>query len=141
MARWLTWVAEAEEEICGHAFVRPVERMPEPCEDNNPIGHVTNFFVLPSQRNEGTGSALLEALKEHARGAGLEGLMVRPSERSTPLCQRLGFHSPEEPPSTGPVELVSPGAPRRHPPWGRHSRERRQGARLPALHPPSRVAC
>ncbi|WP_326586135.1 GNAT family N-acetyltransferase [Streptomyces sp. NBC_01294] len=92
---WLAWVAETEGEVCGHAFLCLVERMPEPYLDNNPYGYVTNFFVLPSQRNKGAGSALLEALKQHACSAGLEGLIVWPSERSTPLYQGFGFQPPE----------------------------------------------
>ncbi|MEU7070065.1 GNAT family N-acetyltransferase [Streptomyces narbonensis] len=94
--RWLAWVAEIEGEICGHVFLCLVERMPEPFGDNNSVGYVTNFFVMPSQRNKGFGSALLEKLKEHARSAGLEGLIVWPSERSTPLYRRSGFQPPEE---------------------------------------------
>ncbi|MDX3539411.1 GNAT family N-acetyltransferase [Streptomyces sp. MB09-01] len=93
---WLAWVAAAGGEICGHVFLCPVERMPEPYADNDPIGYVTNFFVTPSQRNKGAGSALLDALRQHARSAGLEGLIVWPSERSSPLYQRYGFQPPEE---------------------------------------------
>ncbi|MFF5781323.1 GNAT family N-acetyltransferase [Streptomyces virginiae] len=93
---WLAWVAEAERGICGHVFLCLVERMPDPYEDNNPVGYVTNYFVLPSQRNRGAGSALLEALKQYARSAGLEGLIVWPSERSSPLYRRLGFRTPDE---------------------------------------------
>ncbi|MFE9137787.1 GNAT family N-acetyltransferase [Streptomyces sp. NPDC007355] len=91
---WLAWVAEADREICGHVFLCLVERMPDPFEDNDPIGYVTNYFVLPSQRNKGAGSALLAALTQHARSAGLEGLIVWPSERSVPLYQRFGFQPP-----------------------------------------------
>ncbi|MFD9030939.1 GNAT family N-acetyltransferase [Streptomyces sp. NPDC059567] len=94
--RWLAWVAETGGEIFGHVFLCLVERMPEPYGDNNPVGYVTNFFVLPSQRDNGVGSALLEALKQHSRGAGFEGLIVWPSERSTPLYRRSGFRPPEE---------------------------------------------
>ncbi|MFB7368464.1 GNAT family N-acetyltransferase [Streptomyces sp. NPDC056222] len=94
--RWLAWVAETEGEICGHVFLCLVERMPEPYEDNNPVGYVTNFFVTPPQRNQGAGSALLGALKQHSCSAGLEGLIVWPSERSTPLYQGFGFQPPEE---------------------------------------------
>lgn len=93
---WLAWVVETGREICGHVFLCLVERMPDPYEDNNPVGYVTNYFVLPSQRNKGAGSALLEALTQHARSACLEGLVVWPSERSTPLYQHLGFQPPEE---------------------------------------------
>lgn len=42
------------------------------------------------------GSALLEALKQHARSAGFDTLIVWPSERSSPLWQRSGFQPPEE---------------------------------------------
>ncbi|MFG2776221.1 GNAT family N-acetyltransferase [Streptomyces sp. NPDC048350] len=93
---WLAWVVETEGEICGHVFLCLVERMPEPYGDNNPVGYVTNFFVMPAQRNKGAGSALLEALKQHSLSAGLEGLIVWPSERSTPLYRRSGFQPPEE---------------------------------------------
>ncbi|GAA3486876.1 GNAT family N-acetyltransferase [Streptomyces cremeus] len=94
--RWLAWVAETENEICGHVFICPMEWMPEPYENNNPVGYVTNFFVLPSRRNNGVGAALLATLKEHARSARLECLIVWPSERSIPLYQRVGFQAPEE---------------------------------------------
>ncbi|MFJ2598580.1 GNAT family N-acetyltransferase [Streptomyces erythrochromogenes] len=68
--RWLARVAESEGRIRGHVFLCPVERMPEPYEDNDPVGYVPNFFVMPSHRNKGVGSALLTALQEHAGGAG-----------------------------------------------------------------------
>ncbi|MET9570558.1 GNAT family N-acetyltransferase [Streptomyces virginiae] len=93
---WLAWVTETEGEITGHVFLCQMERIPEPYEDNNPVGYVTNLFVLPSQRNKGAGSALLEVLKQHSRSAGLEGLIVWPSERSRPLYQRSGFQPSEE---------------------------------------------
>ncbi|MCX5231966.1 GNAT family N-acetyltransferase [Streptomyces sp. NPDC006553] len=94
--RWLAWVVETEGEICGHVFLCLVERMPEPYGGNDPIGYVTNFFVMPSQRNRGAGARLLEALKQHARSAGLDTLIVWPSERSSPLYRRSGFQPSEE---------------------------------------------
>ncbi|MEU6879664.1 hypothetical protein [Streptomyces sp. NPDC046712] len=36
--RWLAWVLEIEEEICGHVFLHLVERVPEPYEENTPVG-------------------------------------------------------------------------------------------------------
>nr|AGE11886.1 acetyltransferase [Streptomyces sp. NRRL F-4415] len=94
--RWLAWVVETGGSVCGHVFLCPVERMPDPYRDNTPIGYVTNFYVTPSQRNKGAGSALLEALKEHSRTAGFDTLIVWPSERSSPLWQRSGFRPPDE---------------------------------------------
>ncbi|MFG2861131.1 GNAT family N-acetyltransferase [Streptomyces sioyaensis] len=89
--RWLAWVLEIGEEICGHVFLHLVERVPEPYEDNTPVGYVTNFYVAPSQRNRGFGTALLEALKRYARSHGMDVLIVWPSERSAPLYRRAGF--------------------------------------------------
>jgi len=94
--QWLAWVVETDGEICGHVFLCLVERVPEPYGDNNPLGYVTNFFVMPSHRNKGAGAALLEALKRHAHRAGLDTLIVWPSERSTPLYRRSGFQPPQE---------------------------------------------
>ncbi|MEU8918069.1 GNAT family N-acetyltransferase [Streptomyces nigrescens] len=94
--QWLAWVSESGGKICGHVFLCPVERMPDPYGDNAPVGYVTNFYVTPSQRNKGAGSALLEALKQHARSAAFDTLIVWPSEHSSPLWQRSGFQPPEE---------------------------------------------
>ncbi|WP_432011157.1 N-acetyltransferase family protein [Streptomyces cucumeris] len=94
--RWLAWVAETGGEICGHVFLCPVERMPDPYSDNTPVGYVTNFYVVPSRRNRGAGSALLEALRQHSYSVGFDTLIVWPSERSSPLWQRSGFQPSEE---------------------------------------------
>ncbi|MEU8785389.1 GNAT family N-acetyltransferase [Streptomyces sp. NPDC048637] len=93
---WLAWVVETGGIIRGHVFLCQVERMPDPYSDNTPVGYVTNFYVTPSQRNKGAGSVLLGALKQHARSAGFDTLIVWPSERSSPLWQRSGFQLPEE---------------------------------------------
>ncbi|MFG2833367.1 GNAT family N-acetyltransferase [Streptomyces zaomyceticus] len=93
---WLAWVAETGDGICGHVFLGLVERLPEPYGDNLPIGYVTNFYVTPPHRKKGTGSALLEALTLHARGAGFESLIVWPSDRSGPLYRRFGFQASAE---------------------------------------------
>ncbi|MEU7497653.1 GNAT family N-acetyltransferase [Streptomyces griseofuscus] len=94
--RWLAWVAEAGGEIRGHVFLALVERVPEPFADNNSLGYVTNFFVEPPYRNQGAGTALLDALTSYARGAKLETLIVWPSERSDPLYRRSGFQPSAE---------------------------------------------
>ncbi|MFD0162998.1 GNAT family N-acetyltransferase [Streptomyces decoyicus] len=93
---WLAWVAESGGEIRGHVFLHLVERVPEPYEDNTPVGYVTNFYVVPGHRNRGLGAALLEALQRHARGRGMDVLIVWPSERSVPLYRRAGFQASAE---------------------------------------------
>jgi len=60
------------------------------------LGYVTNFYVIPEQRNRGLGTALLDAVHRYARTHTLDTLIVWPSERSAPLYQRRGYGQPEE---------------------------------------------
>ncbi|AOP51273.1 GNAT family N-acetyltransferase [Streptomyces lydicus] len=94
--RWLAWVVENGEEICGHVFLHLVERVPEPYEDATPIGYVTNFYVVPEYRNRGFGGALLAELKTRAQNTGMDVLIVWPSDRSVPLYRRAGFEASAE---------------------------------------------
>ncbi|MFI0902454.1 GNAT family N-acetyltransferase [Streptomyces sioyaensis] len=89
--QWLAWVVERGAEICGHVFLHLVERVPDPYEDNTPVGYVTNFYVMPEYRNLGLGAALLKALRQHAQELGSDVLIVWPSERSVPVYRRAGF--------------------------------------------------
>ncbi len=94
--RWPVWVVESEGAVRGHVFLHLVERVPEPFADNDPLGYVTNFYVAPPFRNRGAGAALLAAVDAYAQQAGLNTLIVWPSERSAPLYRRSGFRPPEE---------------------------------------------
>jgi GNAT superfamily N-acetyltransferase len=94
--RWLAWVAEAGDVICGHICLQPIERMPDTRRVSNPIGYVTNFYVTAPRRSQGVGTALLRALTGHARAEGFNTLIVWPSERSTALYHRAGFRTPDE---------------------------------------------
>ncbi|GAA2073778.1 GNAT family N-acetyltransferase [Actinomadura alba] len=94
--RWLARVAEADGEIRGHVFLHLVERMPDPYGESAPIGYTTNFYVMPGRRNQGIGSALLQALDEYARRMALDTLIVWPGERSASLYRRSGCHTPGE---------------------------------------------
>lgn len=89
--QWPVWVAESGTEICGHVFLHLVERVPDPYGDDSPLGYVTNFYVLPRYRNHGCGTALLQALRQHARELDTDVLIVWPSERSVPVYRRAGF--------------------------------------------------
>ncbi|WP_225098285.1 GNAT family N-acetyltransferase [Streptomyces sp. CoH27] len=90
------WVAEHAGTLHGHVFLHLVERVPEPYEDNTPFGYVTNLYVTADHRGRGLGARLPAALRAHAREQGLEVLIVRPSERSVPLCRRSGFEPSAE---------------------------------------------
>ncbi|MEU6392349.1 GNAT family N-acetyltransferase [Streptomyces sp. NPDC046939] len=104
--RWPAWVAESDGEVCDHVFLQLVERVPDPFEDNTPIGYVTNFYVVPALRNRGAGGQLLAALREHTRANGVDVLIVWPSERSAPLYGRAALRARRVPA----VERVAGGA-------------------------------
>lgn len=93
---WLVWIAMSGGEICGHVFLNHVERVPEPFAVNNPLGYVTNFYVTPSHRNLGIGTALLNALHQYTEEHTLNTLIVWPSDRSAPVYKRAGYKTPGE---------------------------------------------
>jgi GNAT superfamily N-acetyltransferase len=70
-----------------------VEKVPHPSRTRweRPVGYVTNMYVEPERRRMGFGRALLDAVVAHARERGVDGLMLWPSERSTPFYRRAGF--------------------------------------------------
>ena len=93
---WRVWVAEVGGRPCGHVFVCLVEKVPSPYPDSEALGYVTNFYVVPEQRNRGLGKALLDEVTGYAHAHGLDTLIVWPSERSAPLYRRCGFDGPDE---------------------------------------------
>lgn len=93
---WRVWVAEVGGRPCGHVFVCLVEKVPSPCPGSDALGYVTNFYVVPEQRNRGLGRALLDEVTGYARAHGLDTLIVWPSEHSAPLYRRCGFDEPDE---------------------------------------------
>ncbi|MEV8567228.1 GNAT family N-acetyltransferase [Streptomyces sp. NPDC051322] len=93
---WRAWLAEAGGRPCGHVFVSLVEKIPSPCPGPEALGYVTNFYVIPEQRNRGLGRALLDEVTRYARADQLDTLIVWPSERSAPLYRRCGFDAPVE---------------------------------------------
>ncbi|NNH75719.1 GNAT family N-acetyltransferase [Nocardia uniformis] len=93
---WRVWVAEVDEQVCGHVFLCLVDKVPSPFPGSDQLGYVTNFYVVPEQRNRGIGSALLDEMNRYAQDNGLDTLIVWPSDRSAPLYRRHGFEEPTE---------------------------------------------
>ena len=54
-------------------------------------GYLGNAFVLAPYRNQGIGGLLLGAVLGHARDDHPARVVLSPSERSIPFCQRAGF--------------------------------------------------
>jgi GNAT superfamily N-acetyltransferase len=94
---WVVWVAEAEGELVAHAFVAVVPKVPRPVESAASIGYLTNVYTRPGWRSRGVGGRILEAVTSWAQKAGLELLIVWPSDDSVAFYRRHGFGSDEQP--------------------------------------------
>lgn len=94
--RWVVVVAETDGGLVGDAWLALVDRVPRPAREAVRIGYLTNVYVLPERRDQGVGSAILDAVRGIARDADCEVVIVWPSERSVPLYRRAGFAPPVE---------------------------------------------
>lgn len=91
------WVVERAGRVVGAASAATVDRVPAPGEEAARWAYLTNVYVRPEARGAGGGAALLAAVEAWARGAGMELVVVWPSERSYPLYERAGFVSARDP--------------------------------------------
>lgn len=85
------WLAEAGVEPIGMTNLLRFVRMPGPGIEAGGWGYLGNMFVVPEHRDAGVGRLLLDALVTHADAAGLERIVLSPSERSVPFYRRAGF--------------------------------------------------
>ena len=92
---WQVFVAEDGLRLCGHVFVRVVDKAPSPRPDAAAIGYVMNFCVVPERRGQGIGDRLLEAMTAWAGRGELDVLVVWPSDESVAHYERVGFSGGE----------------------------------------------
>ena len=95
--RWRIFVAELEGSVVSHVFVEIVDKVPRPTREPAHWGYVTNVYTVPAERGRGIGAAVLDAANAWADGAGLERLIVWPSEESRDFYARHGFEAAGEP--------------------------------------------
>ncbi|HTR93968.1 MAG TPA: GNAT family N-acetyltransferase [Trebonia sp.] len=89
--RRVSWLAEAGGDLVGMMNMSVFERMPQPGRDPGCWGYLANAFVLAAHRDRGIGSLLLRALLGYADERQFVRVVLRPSERSIPFYERLGF--------------------------------------------------
>ncbi|MFC5922742.1 GNAT family N-acetyltransferase [Micromonospora vulcania] len=80
-------------EIVGMAWVALVPRVPRPGATRRLSADIQSVFVLPNQRGQGIGSALVEAASDHATRLGSLCVTVQSGRRAVPVYERLGFAS------------------------------------------------
>jgi GNAT superfamily N-acetyltransferase len=85
------WLVELDGQAVGMAWLAVVERVPRPGKFSRRGGHLQCVYVVPGNRGNGVGAALVSAVVHEARRLGLDYLVVHPSERSFSLYPRAGF--------------------------------------------------
>ncbi len=94
---WRCWVAEGRGVgLAGHLWLQLVEKIPNPVPELEWHGYITNVYVREEARGGGLGGRLVEAAMAHCREAGVDSVVLWPTERSRGLYGRHGFGEPED---------------------------------------------
>lgn len=93
---WRCWVAERDGALAGHLWLQLIEKVPNPVPEREQHGYITNAYVRPAFRGAGTGAALLGAALAYCREAGVDSVILWPTERSQGLYARHGFGFPQD---------------------------------------------
>lgn len=88
---WRAWVAVGGGRIAGQVWLQLVEKMPNPAVEREFHGYVTNLYVAPEARGAALGSDLLDAALDYCRNAGVDSVILWPTEKSRTLYERAGF--------------------------------------------------
>lgn len=89
----LAFVARHAGPAIGMAWLALVPRVPRPGTITRRSADIQSVFVVPEQRGEGIGTALVQTASEHARRLGASRVTVSSGRRAVPLYERLGFTS------------------------------------------------
>jgi N-acetylglutamate synthase-like GNAT family acetyltransferase len=89
-AAWRAWVAEVDGEAAGTAWLQLIEKMPNPVDEAEVHGYVTNLYVREAARG-GVGGRLLAAVLDECARAGVHQAFLWPTQRSRDLYRRFGF--------------------------------------------------
>jgi GNAT superfamily N-acetyltransferase len=94
--RWVVWVAEERGEIRSHIYLQRIEKVPKPGRAHDAYAYMTNVYTRPGFRGRGIGGQLLREACRWAKEAGMEFIIVWPSEESRGFYAREGFRVVEE---------------------------------------------
>lgn len=73
-----------------------IDPLPRPIPNNPAWGYLTNTYTIPTERNKGIASKLLQFVKDWVQQKKLETVIVWPSEQSIQFYERGGFDSEHE---------------------------------------------
>jgi GNAT superfamily N-acetyltransferase len=95
-SRWTAWLAERDGKIVGNLWLQIVEKIPNPGPESELHAYISNFFIVPAERNTGVGTRLLNAAVGHCKVHDVDTVFLWPTQRSTPLYKRTGFDAPSD---------------------------------------------
>lgn len=90
---WRCWIARDGAGAIGHVWLRVIDKIPNPVAEPELHGYVSNLYVKPSSRGQGTGGALLREALAWCRSNGVDAVILWPTPESRSLYERHGFVS------------------------------------------------
>lgn len=88
---WRAWVAAGGDTVVGSAWLRLVDKLPNPGEEPEWHGYLSSLYVAPQWRGAGLGSALLQVCLEECDRRGVDAVLLWPTPQSRSLYLRHGF--------------------------------------------------
>lgn len=85
------FVAEENGNITSMMSLFITDPLPRPIKNNPAWGYLTNTYTIPTERNKGVASGLLQFVKDWILQRGLETVIVWPSDESMTFYERAGF--------------------------------------------------
>ena len=88
---WRCWVFETGGKVAGQLWLQLIEKMPNPAEELELHGYITNVYVRPGARGSGIGEGLLKSALAFCRDQSVDSVLLWPTPRSRSLYARHGF--------------------------------------------------
>lgn len=89
--RWRCWVAEENEDLIAAVWLQLIEKIPNPIDEREQHGYITNFYVTESARGRGLGSKMLNEVISFCESHDVHSIILWPTEHSRTLYERYGF--------------------------------------------------
>jgi GNAT superfamily N-acetyltransferase len=87
---WRAWAADRRGTVVGQAWMRVIEKVPNPNGERDRHAYVSNVYVKPDARG-GVGTQLLQAALRYASDHQIDRVVLWPTRRSRSMYGRHGF--------------------------------------------------
>src|SRR5262249_13683180 len=88
---WRCWVVDNGKKLLGNVCVQLFEIMPNTVNEPELHAYVTNFYVVPEERDRGVGKKLLNKAVSWCRAQGTDSVILWATPGSRSLYRRCGF--------------------------------------------------